>query len=222
MWTETKTPLLIYATEHALTVEAVPISAPLDLFLRADNKAFRRELSRELSEASVPKPMFDPLSPTKRKHRDSMDSMDSNRASLGSVGDGPSDNPFADQPIDETFTSNEIFYGEVESLPVWSTDPAVRNDENAESEGRRFEENMFAATLSSDITPPNQTSFTPEDPTHSNDAQRSTSGSTSSTNSVPEMQERARPPPFLSTSQTTPGVAAEEQNIDMGNKFENA
>ena len=68
--------------------------------MQADSKSFRRELALENTETNELKTAFiEPLSPSKRKHRDSMDSLDSNRASLGS-NDGTNrfEDPFMDQP----------------------------------------------------------------------------------------------------------------------------
>ncbi|KHO00332.1 ubiquitin interaction domain-containing protein [Metarhizium album ARSEF 1941] len=97
VWQETKTPLMVYATESALNVARTPLTAPLQRFARADNQAFRQELDREATEAAEAEaesaeskevPGSGPLeavSPSKRKHRaNSIDSMDSNRASIGS------------------------------------------------------------------------------------------------------------------------------------------
>ncbi|RDA94214.1 hypothetical protein CP533_0605 [Ophiocordyceps camponoti-saundersi (nom. inval.)] len=78
VWQETKTPLIIYATEEALDKAKEPLSASLERFVRADNKAFQQELSREKSEEQ----QTEDKSPSKRKHRS--DSIDSNHASLGS------------------------------------------------------------------------------------------------------------------------------------------
>ncbi|XWX00063.1 hypothetical protein V2A60_008080 [Cordyceps javanica] len=100
VWQETKTPLLIYATEDALNTPNDPLSLPLERFVKADNKAFRSELNVErTNEQENRQPAFiDPISPSKRKHRsDSMDSLDSNHASLGSDGSNAFDNPFEDQ-----------------------------------------------------------------------------------------------------------------------------
>ncbi|PHH70585.1 hypothetical protein CDD80_5903 [Ophiocordyceps camponoti-rufipedis] len=81
VWEVTKTPLIIYATEKALEEATVPLSAPLERFVRADNKAFQQELSRERAEADEGR-LTETMLPPKRKHRS--DSMDSNRASIGS------------------------------------------------------------------------------------------------------------------------------------------
>ncbi|RCI17331.1 hypothetical protein L249_1991 [Ophiocordyceps polyrhachis-furcata BCC 54312] len=79
VWQETKTPLIIYATEEAIEKAKAPLPASLERFVRADNKAFQQELSRERSEDQ----QMEEKSPSKRKHR--ADSIDSNHASLGSV-----------------------------------------------------------------------------------------------------------------------------------------
>ncbi|TWU72124.1 hypothetical protein ED733_002290 [Metarhizium rileyi] len=107
VWQETKTPLMIYATETALNVARTPLTAPLLRFARAENKAFRQELHHEAAEAEAEategkktseRESTEPISPYKRKHRaDSMESMDSNRASLGSDdAQNVFDNPFED------------------------------------------------------------------------------------------------------------------------------
>ncbi|KAH7152117.1 ubiquitin interaction domain-containing protein, partial [Dactylonectria estremocensis] len=100
MWQETKTPILVYATEKALGTARAPLTSPLERFVKAENKAFRQELNQEKSDSGETRraAFVEPLSPSKRKHRsDSADSMDSNRASLGSDDRNGFDNPFADQ-----------------------------------------------------------------------------------------------------------------------------
>lgn len=70
--------------------------------MRAENKAFRQELNTEKTEAAEERRIgsIEPLSPSKRKHRaDSIDSMDSNRASLGSDDRTDAENPFADHEV---------------------------------------------------------------------------------------------------------------------------
>ncbi|KAM4056354.1 ubiquitin interaction domain-containing protein [Hirsutella rhossiliensis] len=82
IWQETKNPLLVYATDEALNTPRAPLSASLERFVRAENKAFRQELSRESNEAADGRPvgMMEVMSPSKRKHRaDSADSMDSTK-----------------------------------------------------------------------------------------------------------------------------------------------
>ncbi|KAG7122333.1 hypothetical protein HYQ44_003231 [Verticillium longisporum] len=89
MLKESKTPLLVYATEDALNTPRVPLSDELQRFVLAENKIFRQELSHEADEdddEDVPliNPNISPFSPSKRKYRaNSVDSMDTNRASLG-------------------------------------------------------------------------------------------------------------------------------------------
>lgn len=101
MWQETKTPLLVYATEEALNTPRAPLSTSLERFVKAENKAFRQELNQEKTETHEKRKSIsvDPLSPSKRKHRaDSFDSMDSNRASLGSDDERSGfDNPFQNE-----------------------------------------------------------------------------------------------------------------------------
>lgn len=110
MWQETKTPLMIYATEAALNVARTPLPAQLQRFTRAENKVFQQELHNEgiqladaaqaaANEKILGSGPLGPISPSKRKHRaDSIDSMDSNRASIGSddVQNDFYNNPFED------------------------------------------------------------------------------------------------------------------------------
>lgn len=123
IWLETKTPLLIYATEEAVNVPNDPLSLPLERFVKADNKAFRNELSMEqTNEQENREPVFmDPISPSKRKHRsDSMDSLDSNHASLGSDGGNGFDNPFEEQPANFSFQRGDYqpHVMDADGLPV--------------------------------------------------------------------------------------------------------
>ncbi|KAK2595163.1 hypothetical protein QQS21_007123 [Conoideocrella luteorostrata] len=114
VWHETKVPVLIYATEAALTAPRTPLTVPLQRFARAENKVFHQELNQELDQETTEigdskkvTGLIDPISPSKRKHRaDSIDSMNSNRASLGSDdGQNGFDNPFIDsQPTTATMT----------------------------------------------------------------------------------------------------------------------
>jgi hypothetical protein len=109
MWTETKTPIVIYATDTAMETEALPLSRALQTFVKFENKAFQKELAQEEADAqrsqqqqeqqqgessvpaNIPEPtameltaMVSAVSPSKRKYRDgSPDSMATNRASLG-------------------------------------------------------------------------------------------------------------------------------------------
>jgi hypothetical protein len=115
VWKETKTPVLIYATEAAIKTPRDHLSGSLDRFVRADNKAFRQELNREKTEAAEQQKTgaAEPVSPAKRKHRDSMDSLNSNRASIGS-NDFPQlqDDIFTglgDAQYDPRTLSNDIF-----------------------------------------------------------------------------------------------------------------
>lgn len=115
VWKLTKTPTLIYATEEAISATPTPLSAPLDRFARADNKAFRQELNQEAALESEPEPeptrgmLLDPISPSKRKHRDdSADSLDTNRASIGTDGANGFEDPFADQTQDSGIRPGEL------------------------------------------------------------------------------------------------------------------
>lgn len=108
VWQLTKNPVLVYATEEAITAAPTPLSGPLDRFVRAENKAFRQELTQEENQEAAWEDVeqnrgmqLDPISPSKRKHRDaSVDSMDTNRASIGSDGKNGFDNPFEGQTVE--------------------------------------------------------------------------------------------------------------------------
>lgn len=75
------------------------MSDALNMFVRSDNKAFRQELKRPVADSVEERrhTSVDPISPSKRKHRDSMDSMDTNRASIGSEDRSPFENAFDEQ-----------------------------------------------------------------------------------------------------------------------------
>ncbi|KAG6068632.1 hypothetical protein E4U32_000135 [Claviceps aff. humidiphila group G2b] len=115
VWDETKVPLLIYATETALSAAPTPLPLPLQRFARADNEAFQAELAQESTDMPTAHgtgtnttglPPIDTVSPSKRKHRaDSVGSLDSNRAALGSDdGQNGFDNPFEDDGSASTIT----------------------------------------------------------------------------------------------------------------------
>lgn len=81
----------------------LPLTQPLERFVKADNKAFNQEIALEVSseaeDTSGGRRPTEPFSPSKRKHRsDSMDSMNSNRASIGSEDRNVGD-PFIDEGI---------------------------------------------------------------------------------------------------------------------------
>ncbi|KAK8147836.1 hypothetical protein G3M48_000947 [Beauveria asiatica] len=110
VWQETKTPLLVYATEEAVDTPNHPLSWPLERFVKADNKAFRNELSMERTQQQENRQavFMDPISPSKRKHRsDSMDSLDSNHASLGSDEGNAFDSNFEEPPPNFSFQRDE-------------------------------------------------------------------------------------------------------------------
>ncbi|PHH83397.1 hypothetical protein CDD82_1331 [Ophiocordyceps australis] len=89
VWQETKTPLLVYATETALNAPLKTLSSALERFVRADNKAFRQELKQEEkqpSKSATDKDLEQASSPKRQRRSASIDSMASNRASVGSEG----------------------------------------------------------------------------------------------------------------------------------------
>ncbi|KAG8424594.1 hypothetical protein J3458_001369 [Metarhizium acridum] len=137
IWQETKTPLMVYATETALNTARAPLTAALQRFATAENKAFRQELHHEATEAAEAEAdegkktpgsgPIEPISPSKRKHRaDSIDSMDSNRASIGSDdAQNGFDNPFEDG---QTSTATMTALGTPVTTAAIETDPDLDTD----------------------------------------------------------------------------------------------
>ncbi len=208
MWQETKNPLLVYATEDALETPREPLSAPLDRFARAENKAFRQELNREVAEVESRKAsLVDPISPSKRKHRsDSPDSMDSNRASIGSVDQGGFDNPFEEnQDMRETEMmdmSGQQFSADAESTDVTPPAPSSRQPALTES---------TSATLTPNTLPAEDL-----DSVGAVQGQSPLAGNVDRADRAPEMQERSRPPAFISPSTRGSGQnGGSKTSIDM-------
>ncbi|KAL3957356.1 hypothetical protein ACCO45_007934 [Purpureocillium lilacinum] len=208
MWQETKNPLLVYATEDTLETPREPLSAPLDRFARAENKAFRQELNREVAEVDSRKAsLVDPISPSKRKHRsDSPDSMDSNRASIGSVDQGGFDNPFEEnQDMRETEMmdmSGQQFSADAESTDVTPPAPSSRQPALTES---------TSATLTPNTLPAEDL-----DSVGAVQGQSPLAGNVDKADRAPEMQERSRPPAFISPSTRGSGQnGGSKTSIDM-------
>ncbi|KAF4995073.1 hypothetical protein FGRMN_5368 [Fusarium graminum] len=189
MWKETKKPLFVYATEEALETPKVPLSSQLERFIKAENKAFRQELSREDSTTNDVKQTttFDYVSPSKRKHRaDSAGSMDSNRASIGSDDRNGFDNPFSDQ--DESTGMGTTDYGEASHFihsfnaaqddipPSLPARPQALKEPTTESPSATMTPSTVGADHIENVMPTEEESRNPE------------------------MQEKARPPPFMSLS----------------------
>ncbi|KAI1138861.1 hypothetical protein F5Y05DRAFT_382632 [Hypoxylon sp. FL0543] len=108
--TESKYPLLVYASEAAMEAEPIPLSDALRMFVRADNRSFRQELDQEQNQEQQPSDDSQPpgvtaenlshlpvLSPGKRKH-----SIGSSVATHGSSRDELED-------VDLTFDEHEQF-----------------------------------------------------------------------------------------------------------------
>ncbi|KAF4944294.1 hypothetical protein FSARC_14706 [Fusarium sarcochroum] len=193
MWKETKRPLLVYATEEALITPKAPLSAQLERFVKMENKAFRQELSQEESAAEETKrATFDPISPSKRKHRaDSAGSMDSNRASIGSDDRNGFDNPFSDQ--DDRIGTEMIDYA---NPADYDNSPNYVHSFDASDDRPPT---LPARPQSSTEPTPESTSATMTPSTVGADHMDSATSVTDEARS-PEMQERARPPPFMSLS----------------------
>jgi hypothetical protein len=199
MWNDTKKPLLVYATEEALKAPKQRLPPQLERFVKLDNKAFRQELAEEESMAEVKTtPTFDPISPSKRKHRaDSVGSMDSNRASIGSDGRNGWDNPFEDQ--DDGIVTEMKDYGDssdyIHSSDLLDNDPPTlpaRPETSTASTTEPPSATLTPNTVGADYT----------------DSALSVSEEPRS----PEMQEKSKLPPFMSMSRT-PSERKESANL---------
>ncbi|KAL6913484.1 hypothetical protein FSHL1_011160 [Fusarium sambucinum] len=199
MWDDTNKPLLVYATEEALKAPKQPLPPQLERFVKVDNKAFRQELEEEESTVEVKTtPTFDPISPSKRKHRaDSIGSMDSNRASIGSDGRNGWDNPFDDQ--DDGIVTEMKDYGDssdyVHSSDLLDDDPPTlpaRPEASIASTTEPTSATLTPNTVGADYT----------------DSALSVSEEPRS----PEMQEKSKLPPFMSMSRT-PSERKESVNL---------
>lgn len=196
VWQVTKTPLLIYATEEALDAPIVPLTGPLERFARAENKAFRQELTQENTHESDerrPGPTFvDPISPSKRKHRsDSIGSMDSNRASIGS---DDSRYPFEEQSL-QSF-GGPPSYGQAASGSVFGEHvvPPALPPRRPDGYATATSATATPATLAADEA----------ETQHVEEAK------------APEMQERQRPPSLVRfASGGAPNQEAESSSMDM-------
>ncbi|KXJ93007.1 hypothetical protein Micbo1qcDRAFT_232654 [Microdochium bolleyi] len=119
--TESRYPLLVYATEAAMQADAMPLSDALRRFVKADNRSFQAELSREESQEQPPHPPPRPpvqgpteenlnqagmLGHSKRKHTTS-----SSVATNGSLRDELDD-------VDLTFTDSNADGYEIDTPPL--------------------------------------------------------------------------------------------------------
>lgn len=210
MWQETKTPLLVYATDEALNTPKSPLPSQLERFVKAENKTFHQELNQERNETSETKraTFVDPISPSKRKHRsDSVCSMDSNRASLGSDDRNGFDNPFEDQ--DDAIGTEMTEFGnppdhvhsfdasqDQSTLPPLIPQPASALE-------------LLTEAASATMTP----STVGADRVESSPAKSPPAVTEESR--APEMQERARPPAFMTQPANSSAPAVKKENGDL-------
>jgi hypothetical protein len=185
MWQETKTPLLVYATEDAITAPRSPLPAALERFVKADNRSFRQEQSQERSRAESSPVPADVVSPSKRKHRaDSLESLASDRASLGSLEMNDRDDPFASHNEDATAPMEDYRTGDsqtvelIDAFDVGGRQASTRMDNTSST--------AFADTQAS--AEPNRVQLGEFTGLNSADVAEVKS---------PEMKERDRPPAFL-------------------------
>ena len=210
MWLETKTPLMVYATEAAISTARAPLAGPLERFVKADNKGFRQELTRQQqvdNDESKPSAGLDVVSPTKRKHRsDSIDSMASNRASLGSIDMSDREDPFADQHDGAgqgQVAQNQPAYtpqkrGSADSMGRGGHyDVSGAQDETLGMPGKTTTTGAAAAPEEGDSSATGGTEIpTPSTSTQPGEHSQRMSPDAEGTRS-PEMQERSRPPTFV-------------------------
>lgn len=214
MWLETRTPLLVYATEEAVNTPRAPLSSPLERFVRADNKAFRQELSREINEAAELKRTGpeDPMSPPKRHRSNSPDSMDSNRASIGSIGDNGLSDPFVDEGFSEETEMVEVS-GKIDdvarSVDVESTMGGMDGPNWATASGKNTSATLTPNTLAADEIDPSDL----RSGQRGDESRTMTPGPSEDARS-PEMQERARPPAFVTLSRSSTEPKAHD-SMDM-------
>ncbi|KAL6878982.1 hypothetical protein J3F83DRAFT_271607 [Trichoderma novae-zelandiae] len=191
IWHETKIPVLVYATEEAVSAPKAPLSDALNMFVRSDNKAFRQELKKPAPDSREERrhPVIDPISPSKRKHRDSMDSMDTNRASIGSEDRNPFEPVFGESMEQElaerSGDGHEYAGGPGAEGPFGGHEipPPLPNRDQAQMA-------IESATLTPDTLAADegeaQSSTSPKDSQADDAATKS-----------PEMQERVRPPSII-------------------------
>lgn len=181
--------MLVYATEEAVSIPKAPLSDALNLFVRSDNKAFRQELKKPAPDSRDERRYPDPISPSKRKHRDSMDSMDTNRASIGSEDRDPFENVFDDKMEQELAAmageTPESIGDSGTEVPLGGQElpPPLPNRDQAHTA-------IESATLTPDTLAADEAEV--QNPTGSKDGQAEDAAT-----KTPEMQERVRPPSLM-------------------------
>ncbi|KAF5552432.1 hypothetical protein FMEXI_2915 [Fusarium mexicanum] len=209
IWNDTKKPMLVYATEEALGTPKGHLSSQLERFIKVENKAFRQELSKEEStadesqqtgniESSSSLSPHSSFSPSKRKFRsDSGGSMDSNRASIGSDDDRNGfDNPFLPDDDERVGTEMSDYVHSFTAMEGYIPDSLTGRTQDLTAPTEPTSATMTPSTVTADYLDIN-TAFASEEP-------RS-----------PEMQEKARPPPFMSLSRNSSMRADSTNLMDM-------
>ncbi|KAH6611318.1 ubiquitin interaction domain-containing [Trichoderma cornu-damae] len=219
IWHDTKTPLLVYATEEAVSTPIAPLSDALRMFVKSDNKAFRQELKQPAADGGEERvrASVEPVSSSKRKHRDSVDSMDSNRASIGSEDRNPFESAFDDQAEE----------AETELTDMSGSKSEYAKGSDAESKFGDRGIPPHVPSLGAAHMNIESATLTPDTPaTDDGDAARPTppeAGKVDCANEVakanvaksPEMQERARPPSFIRPLQGNQGGRDVSMDMEM-------
>lgn len=198
--------MLVYATEAAARAERTALPAALERFVKADNKAFQRELNDEQTQQAEQVPAQEisvPFSPTKRKHRGSNDSMDSNRPSIGSVNGNASDGPFSDEAA-----------GPTDSRAQKRQSPGAQSSEEEEPKPpplpKRHGSSPSHASTEKTLTMVDEVS-TPA----ANGGSEVNGAKADVEMKTPEMQQRPQASIFLNRdSKTAPGKADNDMDID--------
>lgn len=223
MWQETKTPLLIYATEDALNTQKAALNGQLERFVKAENKAFRQELTQETRnrEETNKQQFVDPISPSKRKHRsDSMDSMNSNRASLGSDAGNGFDIPFEDQSDRPSVEMRDFSASNIGFNQQYATEDATmaappgfppRNSDGDAMEHMSATMTPNTVSAEGDDVPEPKSALG-----QSSTVTAETLAAASNTSKEPEMQELVHPPSITRPSQS-PERTRRDSIMDMDN-----
>lgn len=218
MWQETKTPLMVYATDDALKEAPEPLSGPLERFVKADNKSFLQELKQEQSQGEKSFTPLEVVSPSKRKHRsDSMDSMNSNRASLGSIDMEDRANPFADQ-FDNA--GPNLLEGEMQERQVGRLGGSTGGGDRPfglmalQQPGHKAVETSVVTEEVGSSAPNRNGAPTPSTSTLTDGFSRTLTPDAEATRS-PEMQERSRVPAFMATPSNEGGKPRTVDTMEM-------
>lgn len=222
VWEETKTPLLVYASEQAMSEEATPLSNHLERFAKADNKAFRQELNQEMADPAAEEAgATNPRSPKRKRWADSPDSMATDRASAGSEVGEEVHEIFGDSSTEEGMAEFERMqkrtYGE-HSRDMMDLDVSEKAPPLPQRHSVSTENTLTTLTPTTLAAGEGTSSGSPETrqttPPGSGEA---TGESAPDESKGPEMQERPRTPTFRRylISENPEAKTSEPEDMDM-------